>query len=434
MVVIVATIALAATIQETGLGSGVMVSNTKVLNQVFSTAQAICPVIARAIMTAQVRVDILDVVVELVIKRLSSETWCPNSKVLWRFLGQMSAFFSELPPDSITIDNILNYVSTASKTVIMEHVNSYKLLKRSTMSTIIVDKIAKSFGSTQAVKDVSFEVHPGEIFGLLGPNGSGKTTSIRVILDIYQADSGTVTILGGPMTNEKLNYIGYIPEERGLYQDVPLDRCLTYLATLKGMTEDQIKDRLPKYLAKFDLTEHAKKKAKELSKGMQQKGQLIAALLHDPEIIIIDEPFSALDPVNTQLVKDLLIEQRNAGKTIVMCTHQMNQVEQLCDRLVLIDHGQVLLQGELSEIRDRFRTNEVIIEALNPLPEHINGVSKIERLNDAHRLTPQAGISAHDLLNELVAQGIELNSFEVAVPTLDEIFIRVVKEGNGHNE
>ena len=302
------------------------------------------------------------------------------------------------------------------------------------MATIIVDKIAKSFGATQAVKDVTFEVHPGEIFGLLGPNGSGKTTSIRVILDIYQPDSGSVTILDGPMTNEKLNHIGYIPEERGLYQDVPLDRCLTYLATLKGLTEDQIKERLPKYLAKFDLTEHAKKKAKELSKGMQQKGQLIAALIHDPEIIIIDEPFSALDPINTQLVKDLLIEQRNAGKTIVMCTHQMNQVEQLCDRLVLIDHGQVLLQGELSEIRNRFSTNEVIIDALNPLPEKLNGVSRIEKLNGAYRLSPQEGLSSHELLNELVTQGIKLNSFEVAVPTLDEIFIKVVKESGGVDE
>lgn len=302
------------------------------------------------------------------------------------------------------------------------------------MATIIVDKIAKSFGATQAVKDVSFDVHPGEIFGLLGPNGSGKTTSIRIILDIYQPDSGSVTILDGPMTNEKLNHIGYIPEERGLYQDVPLDRCLTYLASLKGLTEDQIKERLPKYLAKFDLTEHAKKKAKELSKGMQQKGQLIAALIHDPEIIIIDEPFSALDPINTQLVKDLLIEQRNAGKTIVMCTHQMNQVEQLCDRLVLINQGQVLLQGELSEIRNRFRTNEVIIDALNPLPDTLNGVSRIEKLNGAYRLSPQEGLSSQELLNELITQGIKLNSFEVAVPTLDEIFIKVVKESGGVDE
>jgi ABC-2 type transport system ATP-binding protein len=236
------------------------------------------------------------------------------------------------------------------------------------------------------------------------------------------------------MTNEKLNHIGYIPEERGLYQDVPLDRCLTYLATLKGLTESQIKERLPEFLAKFDLTEHANKKTKELSKGMQQKGQLIAALIHDPEIIIIDEPFTALDPLNTQLVKDLLIEQRNAGKTIVMCTHQMNQVEQLCDRLVLIDHGQVLLQGELSEIRDRFRTNEVIIDALNPLPEKLNGVSQIEKLNGAYRLSPQEGLSSQELLNELITQGIKLNSFEVAVPTLDEIFIKVVKESGGAYE
>lgn len=302
------------------------------------------------------------------------------------------------------------------------------------MSTIIVEHIAKSFGATQAVRDVSFEVKPGEIFGLLGPNGSGKTTSIRIILDIYQADSGKVAILGGAMTYDKLNHIGYLPEERGLYQDVPLDRCLTYLASLKGLSDAQISERLPLYLEKFDLKEHARKKTKELSKGMQQKGQLIAALIHEPEIIIIDEPFSALDPVNTQLVKDLLIEQRAQGKTIVMCTHQMNQVEQLCDRMVLIDKGEVLLHGALSEIRDQFRTNQVIVSSPEPLPETLEGVARIEKLNDAYRLTPLDGNSAHQLLNELVARGVILNSFEVAVPTLDEIFIQVVKKGNGSHE
>jgi len=302
------------------------------------------------------------------------------------------------------------------------------------MSTIAVENIAKRFGETQAVKDVSFEVHSGEIFGLLGPNGSGKTTSIRIILDIYQADSGKVSILGGPMTNEKLNHIGYLPEERGLYQDVPLERCLSYFATLKGLSEDQIKDRLPRYLEKFDLADHSKKKAKELSKGMQQKGQLIAALIHDPEIIIIDEPFAALDPVNTQLVKNLLIEQRNAGKTIVMSTHQMNQVEQLCDRLVLIDHGRVLLQGKLPEIRERFRSNAVIIDAIDPLPEQLNGVARIEKQNGSCCLIPQEGVSAQELLSALVSQGIKMNTFEVAVPTLDEIFIQVVKEGSDRDE
>ena len=215
------------------------------------------------------------------------------------------------------------------------------------MQSIHVEHISKSFGNTQAVRDVSFDVVPGEIFGLLGPNGSGKTTSIRIILDILQPDSGSVSILGGPMSEAKKNQIGYLPEERGLYQDILLDKCLEYLATLKGMTPQEIKQKLPAYLEEFDLCDHRKKKVKELSKGMQQKAQLIATLIHNPQVIIIDEPFSALDPVNTQLVKDILKQQRDAGKTIIMCTHQMNQVEQLCDKIVLIDKGEVLLYGGL---------------------------------------------------------------------------------------
>lgn len=302
------------------------------------------------------------------------------------------------------------------------------------METIIVNNIAKSFGKTQAVKDVSFKVRPGIIFGLLGPNGSGKTTSIRILLDIYQADRGTVEILGGPMDEAKLNKIGYLPEERGLYQDVEVNRCLTYLGALKGMTKEQISERLPGWLERFDLTEHQKKKNKELSKGMQQKAQLIAALMHDPEIIIIDEPFSALDPVNTQLVKDLLIELRNQGKTIVMCTHQMNQVEMLCDELVLIDHGQVLLEGSLEEIRERFASNQVLIQTDDDLPEEIPGVESIKKEGQHYRLTPSGDLTANDLLRVLVEQGISLSAFQVAVPSLDEIFIQVVKEGRNNHE
>lgn len=302
------------------------------------------------------------------------------------------------------------------------------------METIIVKNIAKSFGKTEAVKDVSFKVSPGIIFGLLGPNGSGKTTSIRILLDIYQPDRGTVEILGGPMDEGKLNKIGYLPEERGLYQDVEVNRCLTYLATLKGMSKEQIAQRLPVWLERFDLTAHQKKKNKELSKGMQQKAQLIAALIHEPEIIIIDEPFSALDPVNTQLVKDLLIELRNQGKTIVMCTHQMNQVEMLCDRLVLIDHGQVLLEGSLEEVRERFASNQILIQSDNALPQEIAGVESIVKEGLHYRLTPSGNLTAHDLLRELVRQGINLNTFQVAVPSLDEIFIQVVKEGRNDHE
>jgi len=302
------------------------------------------------------------------------------------------------------------------------------------MDTIVVNQIAKSFGDTKAVKDVSFSVRPGEIFGLLGPNGSGKTTSIRIILDIYQPEHGEITILGGPMTEEKLNHIGYLPEERGLYQDVEVARNLTYLATLKNMTKEQIDQKLPAWLERFDLSEHQKKKTKELSKGMQQKAQLIAALIHDPEIIIIDEPFSALDPVNTQLVKDLLIELRDQGKTIIMCTHQMNQVEKLCDRLVLIDHGSVLLEGSLKEVQQRFASNQVLIQTDSELPESLPGVQRIEEEGLYYRLTPSDGTTSHAILQQLMDQRIGLNSFEIATPTLDEIFIKVVKEGRNGNE
>lgn len=302
------------------------------------------------------------------------------------------------------------------------------------MDTIVVEHIAKSFGETQAVKDVSFSVRPGEIFGLLGPNGSGKTTSIRVILDIYQPEKGTVEILGGPMNEEKLNQIGYLPEERGLYQDVELSRNLTYLATLKNMTKEEIDQKLPVWLERFDLSDRQKKKTKELSKGMQQKAQLIAALIHDPEIIIIDEPFTALDPVNTQLVKDLLIDLRDEGRTIMMSTHQMNQVEQLCDRLVLIDHGTVLLEGDLKEIQTQFATNQVLIQTDSELPENIKGVQSIQEEGLYYRLTPADGLSPRVVLQELIDQRISLSSFEIATPTLDEIFIKVVSEGRNGNE
>ncbi|OGO15779.1 MAG: hypothetical protein A2Z14_00490 [Chloroflexi bacterium RBG_16_48_8] len=174
------------------------------------------------------------------------------------------------------------------------------------MKAVEISHIAKSFGEVQAVRDVSFAVERGEIFGLLGPNGAGKTTTIRIMLDLFKADHGNVSILGGPMTEKKKESIGYMPEERGLYQDVPLERCLIYLATLKGIPKLEAKARLEGLLKRFDLEEHKNKKVKELSKGMQQKAQIINTILHKPELVIIDEPFAALDPINTQLAKDVI--------------------------------------------------------------------------------------------------------------------------------
>ena len=294
------------------------------------------------------------------------------------------------------------------------------------MSSIEVEHIVKNFGTQRAVNDVSFTVEPGEIFGLLGPNGAGKTTTIRIILDIFKPDAGKVAILGGAMTEDKKNRVGYLPEERGLYQDIPLDRCLTYLATLKGLTQADAKTRIEQYLQRFDLAQHRKKKLKELSKGMQQKAQLIVTLVHNPQLVIIDEPFSALDPVNTQMVKDLLREQRDRGVAVVMCTHQMHQVEELCDRLVLIDQGSSVLYGDLPSIQRKYSGHEVIVRAASPLPESLPGVDQIERLNNHARLHLAASTTPQDVLRTLVGQGVVLEQFEIAMPTLDEIFIKIV--------
>ncbi len=294
------------------------------------------------------------------------------------------------------------------------------------MPSIEVKNIVKNFGAQRAVNDVSFTVEPGEIFGLLGPNGAGKTTTIRIILDIYKADAGQVAILGGAMDEAKKNLVGYLPEERGLYQDIPLDRCLTYLATLKGLSEHEAKTRIDQYLVRFDLAQHRKKKVKELSKGMQQKAQLIVTLVHNPKLVIIDEPFSALDPVNTQMVKDLLREQRDRGVAVVMCTHQMHQVEELCDRLVLINQGESVLYGDLPSIQRKYSGHEVIVRAQSPLPENLPGVDRVEALNSHTRIHLLPGTTPQELLRSLVEQGVMLDQFEIAMPTLDEIFIKIV--------
>jgi ABC-2 type transport system ATP-binding protein len=296
------------------------------------------------------------------------------------------------------------------------------------MPTVELSHISKSFGTLKAVDDVSFDVEKGEIFGLLGPNGAGKTTAIRVLLDIFKPDTGTVSILGGPMTEAKKDKIGYMPEERGMYQDISLERCLIYLGTLKGLSPSEAQVRMVTYLKKFDLESSRQKKVKELSKGMQQKAQLITTLIHEPDLVIIDEPFSGLDPVNTQMVKDLLREQRDKGVTILMSTHQMHQVEELCDRIVLIDHGHTVLYGGLDEVRRQFYGHAVIVRTPNELPV-IPGVEHIERHNSsAYRLNLASTTSTQDVLRSLVGQGIQVDQFEIAAPTLDEIFIRVVQK------
>jgi ABC-2 type transport system ATP-binding protein len=272
---------------------------------------------------------------------------------------------------------------------------------------------------------VSFSVEKGEIFGLLGPNGAGKTTTIRMILDIFKADKGSVSILGGKMTEEKYERIGYMPEERGLYQDVPLERCLLYLASLKGLKSYEAKKRLTEYLEIFDLTDHRKKKIKELSKGMQQKAQIINTVLHQPELIIIDEPFTGLDPVNTRMVNDLILKLREEGATIVMSTHMMHKVEELCDRIILIDHGKSVLYGKLDEIRRGHSGHELIVRIKGKLPD-LKGVESVAPYNNDLKLSLHPEVSPRDIFRELASLDVAVEKFEIAIPSLDEIFVMVV--------
>ena len=301
------------------------------------------------------------------------------------------------------------------------------------MTTVSVFNVVKRFGETLAVDNLSFDVQPGEIFGLLGPNGAGKTTCIRMILDIFTPASGEISIMGGRMSDEKKNRIGYLPEERGLYQEIPLERCLTFLATLKGISERDVGPKLADYLKLFDLYDVRDKKVKELSKGMQQKAQLISTLVHDPDLIIIDEPFTSLDPVNTEMVKDILEEKRAEGKAIIMSTHQMNQVEELCDRILLIDHGHRVLYGTLREIQSGFASRDIFVTPLTPMPDVIDGVVDIRELNGRYLLALAEDTQPNQVLRNLINLGLEMTSFEIAIPPLNEIFIQVVKKQTGVN-
>lgn len=294
-------------------------------------------------------------------------------------------------------------------------------------SAVEVTHLIKTFGPVKAVADVSFDVQQGEIFGLLGPNGAGKTTTIRLILDIFKPDSGTVSILQGSMDEAKKNRIGYMPEERGLYQDVQLESCLVYLARLKGMSSTDAHRQAQLYLERLDLAQHKKKKVKELSRGMQQKAQIISTIMHHPELIIVDEPFSGLDPVNTRLVKDLMFELRAQGSTLVMSTHMMHQVEELCDRIVLIDEGRNVLYGPLNQIRREHSGHAVSVRVSGPMPQ-LTGVQAINQQNGATHIILNEETSPQDILTQLIAEQAVIEQFEIATPSLDEIFVSTVRD------
>jgi len=288
--------------------------------------------------------------------------------------------------------------------------------------SVEVSHLSKSYNGQSVVNDISFDISKGEVFGLIGPNGAGKTTIIRMLLDIIRPDSGDIRILNDTLSGELKNKIGYLPEERGLYKKLTVMETLQYLGSLKNMKS---KDRASMFLDKMGMLPHKDKKISELSKGMQQKIQLIAALIHDPEFIILDEPFSGLDPVNMKLVKDLIIELGNEGKTILISTHMMDQVERMCDRIFMIHKGKGVLYGSVDEIRSRYGKNTVLLEFEGEL-KNIPGVRKMNNSGNYAELILEQGADPREVL-KFLASMVRVNKFEISMPSLNEIFIEVVE-------
>ena len=300
----------------------------------------------------------------------------------------------------------------------------------SNKNLVVVQKIRKAFGKNVAVHDVSFRVRGGEVFALLGPNGAGKTTTIRMILDIFKPDAGLIEVFDEPMKPSSADRIGYMPEERGLYPEMRVLDCLVHLGSLKGVPRREAKVQAQVFLARLELADQQRTKIKDLSRGMTQKVQVIAAVLHNPDLLIIDEPFANLDPVNAQLVRDIFLEFRNKGKAVIMTSHQMALVETMCDRLAMIHHGRVVLNGTVTEVRRKFARNMLHISGSGELYKSLPGVLHIDqRTTSDWFLTLAADAQPQAILRTLTSNGrFTLDRFEVAMPTLDEIFVQVVRQ------
>jgi ABC-2 type transport system ATP-binding protein len=288
-----------------------------------------------------------------------------------------------------------------------------------------VNHVVKSFADKVAVDDLSFTVAQGEMFGLIGPNGAGKTTTIRMMMDIIKPDSGEVTILSEKLTEASKNKVGYLPEERGLYRKLSVLDSIIYLASLKGMDRRSAEEKANELLNQTGMLPHKGMRIEELSRGMGQIIQFIVTIIHNPELIILDEPFSGLDPVNTELLKGMLADLRNQGKAVILSTHQMNQVEELCDRILMINNGRSVLYGKLAEIKSKYRSNSVLLEFEGRLGE-VPGVTERRTRKGYTELMLDNNTTHQQVLAHLVSHGVVINRFEVATPPLNEIFLKVV--------
>jgi len=297
------------------------------------------------------------------------------------------------------------------------------------MNALEIENISKRFGDFYAVKKLSLKVPGGTIYGLLGPNGAGKTTTIRMVMNIIIPDEGSVRVLEEKMDERMKERIGYLPEDRGLYPKMKVGELLLFLAGVKGLRGQGARKEIDFWLERFDLSAWKNKKVEELSRGMQQKLQFIVTVIHKPELIILDEPFGGLDPVNTKLLKDIMLEMKEKGGTIIFSTHRMEQVEMICDNICLINKAETVLEGNLSQIKKQYGKNTVVLD-YDGDGSFIRNLSEIEKIDDYGKFMEiklKEGQDPQSLLSKLVGK-IAISKFEVREPTLNAIFIDKVGE------
>ena len=299
-----------------------------------------------------------------------------------------------------------------------------------TKPTLVLERVTKRFGGFTAVSDLSLQVRPGRVFGLIGPNGAGKTTTIRMIVNITAPDSGRIELFGQQMNTALQDRIGYLPEERGLYKKMRVGEQLRFFAELKDLRGAEADERIDAWLKKLELSAWKDKRTKELSKGMQQKVQFITAVIHDPDLVILDEPFSGLDPVNVDLMKQTILDQKAAGKTIILSTHQMEIAEKLCDDVCMINRAHKVLDGRLREIRRSFSRNAVALQFAggDGLLDDSSLIANVRQHDEEFEVLMAPGASPQALLKRLVDAGAVVTKFELVEPTLHDIFIEKVRE------
>lgn len=299
------------------------------------------------------------------------------------------------------------------------------------MNALEVENISKRFGDFFAVKNLTFKIPKGTIYGLLGPNGAGKTTTIRMVMNIIIPDEGAVKILEQEMNEETKERIGYLPEDRGLYPKMKVGELLLFLTELKGVKGEEARSRIHFWLERFDLVNWRQKKVEELSKGMQQKIQFIATVIHKPELIILDEPFGGLDPINTKLLKDIMLEMKSEGRTILFSTHRMEQVEMICDNICLINKAEMVLEGNLNKIKKQYGKNTVVLdyEGDASFIKEFPSIEKIDDYGKYMEIKLKEQSDSQDLLDRLVGK-VRINKFEVKEPSLNAIFIDKVGARN----